>query len=226
MNQNRTQSHFDNTYNVLYFGAEIDFRIIPKNCSSTLKVMWTELYNLPYQKTDSKNPHGYFPHAQTEFFRRKRFVDANGGMWRDNTLKFVVKRDPVERWLSAINFAIQMKEYGRYGEFLLDWLDKDITDIARDQRTQGIDTIEQFGLTELYSQRWCGGDIEQYDHVFDIKEFDKCKALMEEILQEDLPDIHATVSKHKSKWKLSDLTEQTISDIKVLYKKDYDYGWY
>ena len=220
------QSYFDNENNVLYFGSEIDFRIIPKNCSSTLKVLWSHSNNLPYKETDRKNPHGYFPHFYAEMGHRKNFVDTNGGLWRDGALKFAIKRDPVERWLSAVNFAIQMKDYGQYQEFLeLRWVDRDLDDIAKLMLDVGIEDISKLSLTELYSQTWCGGDIGQYDHVFDIKEFDKCKALMEEILGEEFPDIHATVSKDKAKWKLTDLTEKSISDIKALYKKDYDNGW-
>lgn len=227
MKTKATQSRFDNNYNVLYFGGEIDFRLIPKNCSSTIKVLWSDLYGLPYKETDIENPHGYYPNRQTEYLRRKRFVNANGGMWRDGALKFAIKRDPIERWISTINFSIQMKDYGKYAEFLnLDWIDKDINDIAKDHRETGIDSIQDYGLTELYSQTYCGGDIRQYQHVFDIKDFDKCKALMENILDYEFPDIHATVSKDKAKWKFSDLTTTAIDDIKTLYRKDYNNLWF
>ena len=220
-------SRFDNTTNVLYFGDEIDFRLIPKNCSSTLKVFYSDLYNLEYRKSNPTNPHGYYPNRQTTMGQRARLVRANGGLWRDGALKFVVKRDPVERWLSAINFAILMRDYGLYEDFNnLEWIDKDVNDIAKEMREAGIDNIEEFSLTELFSQTYCAGNVNDYDHVFDIKDFDKCKALMEEILGDTLPDIYATVSKDKSKWHLSDLTSKSIDDIKVLYTKDYTNGWY
>lgn len=220
-------SGFDNQYNVLYFGNEIDFRLIPKNCSSTLKVFYSDFYNLEYRKSQPENPHGYYPNHQTTMGKRGRLVIANGGLWRDGALKFVVKRDPVERWLSAINFSILMRDYGLYEDFNnLEWIDKDINDIAKEMRETGIDNIEEFSLTELFSQTYCAGNVNEYDHVFDIKDFDKCKALMEEILGDTFPDIYATVSKNKSKWKLSDLTSTSIDDIKVLYAKDYANGWY
>lgn len=219
------QSSFDNTANVLYFGDDIDFRLIPKNVSTTLKIMWSDFNGLPYI-TNSNNPHKYFPHKMSSLGARRRRVLENGGLWRNDTLKFVVKRDPVERWVSAINFAIIMKEYGRYEEFAeLEWVDKDINDIAKDMRELGIGDVQEFSLTELYSQTWCAGNISQYDHVFDIREFGKCKALMEEILGEPLIDIESTVTKDKSKWTKKDLTSKAIDDIKVLYKKDYDNGW-
>lgn len=214
------RSYFDNRYNVLYFGDEIDFRIIPKNCSSTLKVMWSDLNGLPYRETSSNNPHGYFPHRQSELHGRREFVERNGDLWRDDALKFVIKRDPVERWLSAINFAIQQKEANIYEEFrALKWTGRDINDIVKEHKKYGIN------LTEVYSQSFCAGNIHYYDHVFDIRDFDKCKSLMEDILEIDLPEIYATVSKHKSKWKISDLTSKSISDIKVIYQDDYANGW-
>ena len=214
------QSYFDNRYNVLYFSDEIDFRIIPKNCSSTLKVLWSDFNGLPYKLTSSKNPHGYFPHKHSELRGRQNFVERNGQLWRDGALRFVVKRDPVERWLSAINFAIQQKEADIYKEFReLKWTERDINDVVIEHRVNGIN------LTELYSQSYCAGNVNEYDHVFDIKEFDQCKSLMEDILGDSFPDIHATVSKNNSKWKLSDLTSKSISDIKVLYQDDYTNGW-
>lgn len=219
-------SRFDNKYNVLYFGAEIDFRLIPKNCSSTLKVLWSDLYSLPYSETRSDNPHKYYPNHTSSLGSRARAVKLNGSMWRDGALKFVIKRDPVERWLSVVNFAILMSRYGNYPEFSnLHWIGYDINDLAKYMRNLGIDNIHENSLREFYSQAYCGGDIEQYDHVFDIKEFDECKALMEDILGENLPDIHATVSKDKSVWKINDLTEEAISDIKVLYENDYINSW-
>ena len=215
------QSRFDNRYNVLYFGDDIDFRIIPKNCSSTLKVMWSDLNSLPYRRTEPNNPHGYYPSGQSELHYRKRFVDKNGSLWRSNAHKFVIKRDPIERWLSGINFAIQQKRADIYPEFReLNWTDRDINDIVIEHRENGI------ALTELYSQSFCAGYAKEYDYVFDIKDFDKCKSLMEDILEIDLPEIYATVSKNKAKWKLSDLTSKSISDIKVLYQDDYANGWY
>jgi len=214
------RSYFSNRYNVLYFGDEIDFRIIPKNCSSTLKVIWSDLNGLPYKQTPPDNPHGYFPNGKSELHGRRELVERNGGLWRDNALRFVIKRDPVERWLSGVNFAIQQYDAGIYEEFTeLKWTFKDINDIVKE------DVIWGIPLTEFYSQYYCGGNINYYDHVFDIRDFDKCKSLMEDILEIDLPSIYATVSKNNAKWQLSDLTSKSISDIKVLYQDDYTNGW-
>jgi len=217
---------FNNKSNVLYFEDQIDVRLIPKNASTTFKLMWTDFHGYEYKKSKGDNPHGYFPVKWVEENWRTVAVKYNGGLWRKDTTRIAIKRDPVDRWLSTVNFAILMHEYGKYHAFNdLDWTDRDINDLAEQMRDTGIENIEEWEVNEFFSQTYCGGDISQYDHIFYLRDFDKCKALMEEILEQPLLDIESTVTKGKGKWKMKDLTSKAIDDIRVLYKRDYDNGW-
>lgn len=224
-----TRSQIDNKYNVLYFGDNVDVRLIPKNCSSTLKMMYTEINGMPFKKLEDGNPHGYFASKISSQGYRKAAVLNNGGkLFRDGSIKIAIKRDPIERWLSGVNFGILMKEFNHpsYSEFQLAWLDNDINDIAKEHEFMGINEIGEYGIAELFSQTYCGGNINQYDFVFDIKEFDKCVDLLENELGEKITRVWATVSRDKSRWKMEDLTEDSKECIRKLYAKDYDNGWF
>lgn len=77
---------------------------------------------------------------------------------------------------------------------------------------------------EFRSQYECGGDLSQYDKVFDFENFEECVTFIENEIDCELDRVKATVS--KSIWTEKDLSLKMIDDIKKIYKEDYDNGWF
>lgn len=220
---------FDSKSNVLYFGDKVDFRLTPKNVSTTVKIMWSSYSGLPWTE-QSKSPHRYHPHMMSNIKRRRIAVKENDGrIFRPNTLKFAIKRDPLERWLSAVNWTItayrKVREYGEmWSELDVEWKTWDINRIARLHRDTGIENIQSVAPDEFVSQYYCNDKVSDYDYVFDVKQFRECHKTLENILGTKISAPKSTVS--NKIWTKKDLTSKSIDDIKLLYQDDYTNGWY
>jgi hypothetical protein len=216
---------FDPRWNVLYFGDKFDFRLIPKNCSTTAKVMWSQMngYNCN-DKRSQGNPHGIIPNDEATTGKRKKRVLENGRLFRPGTKLVAVKRDPVERWVSAINFCIIMHSKGyEHADYVmyndLPWIHWDINMIAAYQLAHG------FMVSELLPQSYCAGGIEKYDYVYTTETFEDFYLLLEQEFDIILPRVVTTKTKGIGKWSVDDLNEDALAIIKHIYAQDYELGW-
>lgn len=221
------RDNIDPRYNVLYFGDIIDFRIIPKNCSTTAKILWSELNDLPCNdRRDEGNPHGMIPNNRATLSYRKRAVlENNGSVFRGGKIKVAVKRDPIDRWLSAINFCIitaQSRQTGRdYQQFNnLVWVDWDINMIAAYQMGHG------YMVNELLPQSYCAGGIDKYDYVYTPETFDDFFLLLERKFNRRFTRVVSTQTKGKGRWSRKDLNDDTIKILEFMYENDYAMGWH
>ena len=219
---------FDPRWNVLYFGDKIDVRLIPKNCSTSVKAIWSTLNGLKCKdKTREENPHGIIPHDfATMGYRRDRILENDGKLFRPKTKIVAVKRDPIERWISAINFCIIMNEKGDdnhngYSFYKkLPWINWDINMIASYQLAHG------FMVSELLPQSYCAGGIEKYDYVYTPETFEDFYLLLEQEFDTILPRVVTTKTKGIGRWSVNDLNEDALTIIKYIYKQDYKLGWH
>lgn len=215
---------FNPKYNVLYFGDKYDFRLIPKNCSTTAKVLWSVLEGHKI-KVKEGNPHGTIPNNEaTLSYRKKKVLGNNNKTFRAGCKKVAVSRDPIERWVSAINFCVIMKEYndnnGEYQQYSsAEWVDWDINMIASYQLGHG------FMVSELLPQSYCAGGVDKYDHVYTKKTFDEFVSLLEQEFDIELPRVQSTKTEGQGKWAVSDLNDDAIAILKHIYSKDYELGW-
>ncbi len=212
-------------YNVLYFGNKYDVRLIPKNCSTTIKILWCYLngFNIRH---DENNPHGVIPDdAVTQTRRKTRVIENGNKTFRGGAKKVTVKRDPIERWVSAINFCIKMRDHRGsvrdYAEFSkLKWVDMNINDVVSYQQENGP------MVAELLSQSYCGGDLDKYSHVYTKETFSQFIDLLDKEFNTKFPRVVSTRTDHNGKWKIEDLTEESIVKLKEIYEVDYRLGWY
>lgn len=215
------RDNIDPRYNVIYFGDNIDFRIIPKNCSTTAKVLWCELYDKTIKdKTAEGNPHGLIPDGEITLGPRKAAIKKEGRLFRKSSIRVAVKRDPIDRWISAINFSILMAEYGKYPRFNdFTWVSWNINQIASYQYGFG------FMINELLPQSYCAGGIDKYTHVYTMETFEDFFLLLEEQLDRKFTRVEATKTKGKGRWTREDLNDDSIKMLTEMYAKDYELGW-
>lgn len=213
-------------WNMLYFGDKFDFRLIPKNCSTSAKVIWSKLNGLKCNdRTGEGNPHGIIPHDEATTGSRRKRITKEGRLFRHNAKLVAVKRDPIERWISAINFCIVMNEksidlksYSMYND--LHWIDWNINDIAQYQLENG------FIVSELLPQSYCAGGIDKYDLIYTLDTFDEFVSLLEQEFDIELPRVVTTKTKGIGKWSVDDLNEDGLAIIKHIYSNDYKLGWH
>ena len=223
-------------HNILYFGNNIDVRLIPKNCSTTLKVLWSQINGLETYLPSDNNPHIIFPNAKAERSNRERNIKKNNDrLFRDNSIRVAIKRDPVDRWLSVLNFCYEMQKFVRnkrltsnkklYPEYAkyenLPFLNIGINHAVRYHQ-------EHKSLCdESISQYESADNIKVYTHVFYQRDFNKFIELLEDNIKKNVNrNVFGTKSKSK-KWTIKDLTPKSISIIQEeIYKEDYSYGWF
>ena len=201
-------------FEVLYFDDVLDVCLIPKNCSSSLKIMWSHLNGVESRKIDSD----WYDLSTQNYMCYNKFR---------NVKRITIKRDPIKRYLSAVNFCISFSEFlkdkwykipksNNLEGFMTGWTEWDLEKI--------IDGSKQKTYRhEFRSQYECGGDLSQYDKVFDFENFEECVTFIENEIDCELDRVKATVS--KPIWTEKDLTLQMVADIQKIYKKDYDNGW-
>lgn len=224
-------------HNVLYFGDELDIRLIPKNCSSTLKILWTLMNNEKPRVADLGNPHGYWPSHGAERYQRQKAIHLNNDqLWRTTAKKVAIKRDPIDRWLSVMNFSYEMKEYVSYRLYkgfdvpqsYRHYLDLPYLELGINH---AVDYHKQVGILcpESVSQFSCAGNAEQYDYIFDQKEFSKCVELIEDLCRYSFHKFERNIQATKVKIKRfekRDLTKRSIDTImEIIYAEDYATGW-
>ena len=193
-------------FEVLYFDDVLDVCLIPKNCSSSLKIMWSHLNGVESRKVTSD----WYDLTVQNSMVSTEFRDVK---------RITIKRDPIKRYLSAVNFSINF--YGfmneRYKQDIPDWTKWDIGRIINGGKYWPY-------RPEFSSQYECAGDLSQYDKVFDFENFEECVTFIENEIDCELDRVKATVS--KPIWTEKDLSLKMIDDVRKIYKEDYDNGWF
>jgi hypothetical protein len=143
--------------------------------------------------------------------------------FRKDSYRIAVKRNPIERALSAA------KEVMRSSFNILD---------------PSIDTIEEFFLSfnlnvEKYiisdkiefnyhflSQTYIMGNAQNYDKIYDIQDLGKLVKWLEEDYDYPYKITNRHLNKSKSILKASDLSQQVIDKLYKTYEIDYRNGWF
>lgn len=172
--------------NVYYFPENIDVRSCPKNASASLKQFHKQVINTVYPdntlqvekvasllEKEATNGGGMS-------YRWKQILEQADHFdlpFRKESIRMVIKRDPVDRFKSAVEM-LQSEEYfsdnyhvihktGLYPESKHYRLYQSVTELLND--------LEEGKITDmhLWTQTFYLGDKKQYDYIYDIEEYRK-----------------------------------------------------
>ena len=183
-----TAHHFEPTNNIFYIG-KYDIRFSPKVGSSNFRQILKNKYGIEFSPKYRK------------IAINKLAVD---GLYRKNSIKVCVFRDPIDKWLSAVNWLIEVS--------------KSATPFPRDIN-QIIDIQTTTEIIELKSQYYSLGNKNQYDTCYPLYNISK---LISKLTTDTIP-IKNSAPKIITK---KNLTDTHIAILKEMYKEDYINGWH
>ena len=160
-------------YDIYYYIGNLDYKLIPKNGCSSLRFIITYLDDSKSVEhlLDSSPSSGYHMEWQ------KRWQSIAGlyrGPRRNLGPSFAIKRDPVDRYVSAYDDVV------RHRKLKFDWNDKHF-------RTQ----TSRAGVLDIY------------DHVFDLNEMNQVYDFIQEELKKNIPHVHIRKNPHQDKTTLT-----------------------
>lgn len=206
-------------YRTLYFQNNVDVRLCHKNGNTTLKSIWGQLnYGI-------ENHHLIIPNREQSYENNKLKgnIDNNRYGFRKDSYRIAVKRDPIERALSAVKevigatFYIHDPSIDMVEEFFLNF----------DLNTEKYILSNDIGFNyHFLSQSWGMGKPSDYDKVYDIQDLDKLIKWLEEDYNYPYKITNRYVNKAKSELKVSDLSQQVIDKLYKTYEIDYKNGWF
>ena len=197
-------------YRTLYFENLVDVRLCTKNGNTTLRNVWSQLFT------------GEDVHCSTS--TRKHLIHetadlgilepggARVNFFRKHSYRVAVKRDPIDRALSAAKYLCKVR---------LGIEDPDIT-LVEELLSIASSEVDHHFLPQTY---WMGS-INLYDEVYDLQTLN----VMIEWLEQDFDYKYpVTVKMHNVSSKsinVSHLSDSTIKRLYKMYEIDYDNGWY
>ena len=196
-----TAHHFEPTNNIFYIG-KYDIRFSPKVGSSNFRQILKNKYGIEFSPKYRK------------IAINKLAVD---GLYRKNSIKVCVFRDPIDKWLSAVNYLIEVSKSATP-------FPRDINQIIDLQSTTEITAMEDRFYNDpftsvLKSQYYSLGNKNQYDTCYPLYDISK---LISKLTTDSIP-IKNSAPKIITK---KNLTDTHIAILKEMYKEDYINGWH
>jgi len=186
-------NHINNTNNVLYLPNNIDIRLVRKCGSKTLREYFYKCYNIPK----------VIPIANI----LDKVVSST--IFRNNSYKVAVKRDPVDKWVSAYNTF-----YRECPELFTGSIEDAIS--IRHLVSKDNHFATQFSML---------GDSKNYDIVYNLADLDTCIATLNASLGKDIR-IENNNKSTNILFTKDCLSAKQTATIKELYSIDYDNGYY
>ena len=194
-------------FRTLYFNNFIDIRLCPKNANTTLKYCWNKLIN-----NENSDVSPLIRADRYQYYLKLGQIKSNDNefLFRTNSYKIAIKRDPIKRALSAATWILQAQN---------------IINPTIKQIELCIDTLCPNNDFHFYTQYFWMGVKDQYDEIYDIKDVNK----LLDFLEKDYPYKTTISNRHKNKSKASveskQLSDKILNKLKTIYQIDYDNGW-
>jgi len=178
-----------------------------------------------YNKIDNLTPNNIVSNTPQRFIHAQINQDIFNIPFRKKSWKIAVKRDPIERFRSAVKYLHSSYKKETYAE------DKrvytDLSDIDLNNIDKVLDCLENGKIKDehFFTQSYYMGHVNMYDEVFDIKDL--------HLLLEKIQGLGTFMNEDITKIKLNEtseeinivLTTEQKSRIIKLYAQDYANGW-
>jgi hypothetical protein len=188
-----------NTDNVYYFPKNIDVRSCPKNGNSSVKQFFINVSAKIYPDRNLKEEFAHFASARRTpvSWREKQvldFCDQFDVPFRKDSLRFTIKRDPIERFKSAVEMLqseVLLNNQMSQNESNISGINKDykkfytnIDEILSDLQNNIVVNMH------FWTQTHYLGNKSKYDFIYDLTEFEKFQKHV----------LHACDIKYSPKW--------------------------
>jgi len=223
--------HPSEMYNTLYFNNNIDFRCCAKNACSTFKFVWFVLAGREDREIRRRVSAG-LKIRRTEYYNQLDLdnIDPRSYQFqfRKNSTRVAVKRDPIERIVSAVNYMY--KQFHIYDDMNIKW--NVFPKPSLEEFLDTINSVEWMDDTHFFPQHYYMGVPEDYDIVLSMSEVDSYVDFLIENRDPykniNLKWFDGGVKKNRSSninFTIDDLPKSLYDRIYHMYKTDYKLGW-
>lgn len=237
----------DNVYYFNFAGKKVDIRLCLKNGYTSIRTAWVWSNGNPVKKRykeilDPKHNGDYYQYildtkngihcdgvgsTKIRYSEAMTLQDIFDIPFRKNSFRIAVKRDPVKRFLSAVQYLDSAKNHKHYrfdpNKYYIDLTNLDITNI-----NFIIESLENGRLKDehFFPQSYFMGHKDQYHKVYDIKDLNYLLEYIESFgIEKNLKISNLKENPSSYKQKIILTPEQEARIIK-LYAQDYANGWY
>ena len=218
----------------------VDLRYAPKCGFTTSKVFFNEYWkyilggSLAFDENIRKN-FTYVDRGPVDFREQQwwNYGDILDPPFRKNSIRFAIKRDPVKRFLSGVDYLERHKKIsGTDHSSIRSYPAEGFSSLEK-----VVSSLEQGKLMDwhLLTQTFFYGDKKQYDFVYDLTDINLAVKHIFDILKVPLFDENkknALLKLHENKTPPTknpfslQVTDDIVERIKNLYRIDYQNGWY
>lgn len=166
------------------------------------------------------------PNATDRYHRAMRFQDVWDQPFRRNSYRIAIKRDPVQRFISAVSYLDKVKLEPNYVRVKKSYID--LSDVNKDDIDSVLDAFENQTLRDehFFSQTYFMGHPNDYDKVYDITEVPELLEWLTKKTSPKIPIVDFWENKTKGTPDRIELTDSQQMRIIKMYAKDYANGWY
>ena len=192
---------------------KLGYYLVPK-CGSRTVIAWQLV--LLYPNIAQDNPAWFEESRPVTGYHEINNLAVRSKL-KNFPIKFCIVRDPVERFLSAYTNRVLVHKRNPFIE-----IDDIIRNFDEKIKTEEYHDLEYHTRPLDY---WLGKDVGLYDRIFNLREMDSVKKLIENVYGVTLPEFHLQKNGNIPK---PSLTTGQINWIKERYKSDYEiYGrWF
>ena len=217
--------------NVYYFNEELDVRICLKNGYTTMRTAWvsyTDTLSFTRCVDDGiiKNGkilcHYGYGSAQARLPEIMKKQDIWNIPFRKNSYRVAIKRNPVQRFISAVTYLDKEKQIIKTVKSYID-----LSKISLHDIDTIIDGLEQGTIKDehFWSQTYFMGKVSDYNKVYDITELGDLLQYLDDKCDMKVPVSDLWRNKTKGSSKRVVLTKEQEERVIKLYAKDYANGW-
>lgn len=231
--------HPEEMYNTLYFPHNnVDIRLCAKNGCSSLKYVWFVLSGRSDREIRKRAMAGWkIRRLEYEKYLAADEIDLTSHhfQFRKGSRRVAIKRDPIERALSAIKYLYEHF----YFQHKFDEENK-LTLLPTPTIEDIIDTIDKMHTlddTHFFTQHYYMGYPEDYDIILPVSKLDSfidnliakrdpnLNINTKWLLTSELKTAHVRKNVSKASFTVDDLPENTKDRLYDLYRLDYKLGW-